>query len=182
MSKDSPELGQIAGSGRAGLWPGDTWAIPAGLGDPTLRAGHQAPQPLGKKCQNEVVMSLHPAVSCEFTHQLCGKDLTDDQFYLLIIYTKELLSAGCCTRWPGEVPSNLNSMALKYRFFNTKVSSVNWISVYSWPELQIFLGILLPEPRLSGMGVSLLQLGRNKGSHSWELQVCWVRMQKFDRN
>lgn len=29
-------------------------------------------------------MSLHPAVSCEFT-QLCGKDPIDDQFYLLII-------------------------------------------------------------------------------------------------
>lgn len=79
MSKDSPKLGQIAGSGRAGLvCVLEMWAIPAGLGDPTPRAGHQAPQPLGKKCQNEVVMSLHPAVSCEFTPQLCGKDLTDD--------------------------------------------------------------------------------------------------------
>lgn len=53
MSKDSPKLGKIPAfptqEGQGGLWPGDMWAIPAGLGNPTLRAGHQAPQPLCKK-------------------------------------------------------------------------------------------------------------------------------------
>lgn len=59
MSMGSPKLGKVpafhsqAGEGlvpaRGGLWPGDTWAIPAGPGNPTLRAGHQTPQPLCKK-------------------------------------------------------------------------------------------------------------------------------------
>lgn len=36
-------------------------------------------------------------------------------------------------------------------------------SVHSWPVLELFLGII-PEPKLWGMGMRLLQLGRNKES------------------
>lgn len=133
MFKDSPKLGKIptfhtqAVVGLApawrGLWPGG-------------HVGHSCqdlvtqPSELGTKhlslCarSKKAVISLHPAVSCEFTHQLCGNDLINDQFYLLSKQSSSFLQDVALDDLVRSLPTSVLWLSSIF-FLNIKVSSVN---------------------------------------------------------